>query len=455
MKGKTSWMRRLLATTFCFLFSSCAGRHKQPLSYPREPREWEMLESQARALEERPDAAEGEPVARNDPPAADATPAQPHIVPELATLPPQLRIHVFAIAQADSMLVIGPPPQSRTLLIDLGEIQGEESQNYRIVGERIQALTGKSHLDYFLASHFHYDHVGGSRNGIAGLLDRMEPHFTIGTFIDVGSTGAEFMAQNRGTFRALEANLTRWKSEDKVQDRVLPKFGSDQIQLGEGVKVEILAWGGKVREGDPGAMAQVQEHVPGRYSGAPASENDLSIALEISFGEFEMFTGGDLTGYSIDDNWYFTPLYTPRKFKNEDGSVHRETYTNVESYLVQSWIDTRRESDVEIYRANHHGSRYSSSPDLLGVLDPEVILYSTGGAYGHPEVPVIRRGAETANQLATSFVARESFSEWIDVGGRRVGEIVIEVLPDGKQYRIAGELRRAFTDADEAVGVDG
>ena len=55
---------------------------------------------------------------------------------------PGLEMFVFSIGQADSMLVIGPPPQRRTLLIDAGEeLTGPKNKHIHI-RQRIEQITG-------------------------------------------------------------------------------------------------------------------------------------------------------------------------------------------------------------------------------------------------------------------------------------------------------------------------
>ncbi|MCH9029539.1 MAG: hypothetical protein IH819_07990, partial [Bacteroidetes bacterium] len=90
------------------------------------------------------------------------------------------------------------------------------------------------------------------------------------------------------------------------------------------------------------------------------------------------------------------PLYVLRHFG--------EIYTNIEHHIVDYWESIGRESDVEVYRANHHGSGYSSTAKLVDALDPEFILYSTGKQYDHPSNTVVRRVADTARQFATTAV---------------------------------------------------
>ena len=396
------------------------------------------------------------PVSEEVPEAAAALEAVPPPPPDAAG--PLLEIHVFNIGQADSMLVIGPAPDRKTLLIDLGEPTPDSqlpsglSSSAEHVRQRIKTLTGgRSRVDYFLLTHYHSDHAGflgsnGRGTGIIGLLSDPSAAFSVGDFIHVGSAGAEFMPpeSRRRVFKAIKAGMPVWTQFGRVGNSVSPRFGTGQIDLGPGVSVEVLAFAGKVPSG--GSAFDKAKRAGANYSTAPGDENDLSIALEISAGEFEMFTAGDLNG---TDDPVRHSLYTPRHFSNGDS-----TFTNIEHHLVAEWKGQSppRESDVEVYRADHHGSGFSTTQKLLDALDPEFILYSTGADHGHPDNTVVRRGGKTARQLATTAVT--DATAFHAEKGSEVGEIEILVAMDGKSYTIQGERHAAFSDAQEKNGDD-
>src|SRR6185503_140151 len=111
--------------------------------------------------------------------------------------------HVFSMGQADAMLVIGPAPGRKTLLIDTGELNWNTRKGCEHVRERIVALTGRAHVDYFVLTHYHLDHAGAPQTvassgritpggGLFCLLDRGTNFFTIGTLIDPGDDEAPF-----------------------------------------------------------------------------------------------------------------------------------------------------------------------------------------------------------------------------------------------------------------------
>jgi hypothetical protein len=167
-------------------------------------------------------------------------------------------------------------------LIDLGvssegEITGAES--LEIVAQRIADILGRTHIDYFLISHFHSDHYGFGTNGFLGLLDRTDPGFTVGMLIDTGGISAKYVNRS-ATTDGFPALVKRWKREGELSERVRPKFGTGQIDLGGGIEFDILAFAGKLFASDKGVHKSYEENVAPRFEDKPASENDLSIAME-------------------------------------------------------------------------------------------------------------------------------------------------------------------------------
>jgi beta-lactamase superfamily II metal-dependent hydrolase len=382
------------------------------------------------------------------------------VVPSPATSAeggPLLEVYAFDIGQADALLVIGPAPDRKTLLVDLGHPTGGSrlppgfTASAAHVVDRIAALTGRREVDYFLLSHYHSDHAGfgagreeGWGTGIIGLLSDFSVPFAVGTFIHVGDGGAEHMAGGnaRGVHRTIQRRMPSWEQYGRVGSSQAPRFGTTQIDLGAGVSVDVLAFAGETPDGGSAFARVIAAGVD--YQQTPGNENDLSIALEVAAGECELFTAGDLTG---TDDPVQRPLYVRREFEQRT-----EIYTNVEHHLVSHWDDSGRESDVEIYRANHHGSRYSTTPRLLAALDPELVLYSTGADHAHPSNAVVERGGDTAQQLATTWV--NDLTVFRHARGRRVGEIAIVVARDGASFTVNGETHPCFTDAAEAAGED-
>jgi hypothetical protein len=261
--------------------------------------------------------------------------------------------------------------------------------------------------------------------------------------IDRGDEGLAYTPSRSTTHCGVLASIEHWISRGVVDKRIAPSFGTNDIDLGPNAVVEILATGGRVSDGDAGAMALAAAGNPDLYSVvAQASENDYSIGIEISFGDFEFFTAGDLTGSEPGKESH---TYSRRQFGDT-----AQIYTNVESHMVRHWKRIGRESDVEVYRVNHHGSGYSSNGDLLGALEPEVAVYSTGGSYGHPDTNTVTRLAGS-DQYVTTSVSRGSWPAGFPAQyGTLVGEVQIFVSADGTRYQVGDSVYPSYSNDEEA-----
>lgn len=348
-----------------------------------------------------------------------------------------LAIYIFQIGQADSMLVVGPGPARKTMLVDLGVARhGRFKTDYsaRHVATRIAQITGRRHIDYFVLSHLHSDHFGSGNSGITTLMAHSK--FTFGTVIDTGLMGLKTVDRDKGATEYL-GRMPSLIASGKIGRHIEPEFGSGQIDLGGNVKVDIVTFAGKTGPLHQGVHADYEKQHPGYFDRKKHSENDLSIGMEISLGDFEFWTGGDLSG------------------ADRDGRAPRtRNYVNVEYPLVQAWRAAGRESDVEIYRANHHGSRYSSGRDFLAALDPEIILMSADVGHRHPSKPMVQRGAGTAEMFATDIDPSWKKKDFAALKGRVVGEIRVLVGQDGSGYALNGTPYRSYTDREEAEGKD-
>ena len=80
--------------------------------------------------------------------------------------------------------------------------------------------------------------------------------------------------------------------------------------------------------------------------------NDLSLVLKITDGEFSGIFAGDIS-------------------------------SQVESELVDRYGEYL---DVMLYKANHHGSKYSNCKEWLETMNPQISIVSCASenSYGHP-----------------------------------------------------------------------
>ncbi len=314
----------------------------------------------------------------------------------------------FDVEQGDAQLVIGPT--GRTLLIDLGE-NAYNSTGANTNATRIEArirdicATGASpvHLDYVMASHHHLDHIGYAAvpddtssygNGLYQLLAPASEGgygFTVGTLFDrdggswtdanadgrcqVGTSAApsnEIDWHNAGTTSQTALRFICWlygpggqPDRAHIDGRVVTVVNEAPwpgIDLGTGVVAEILGANGKnVMQAD-GVTPVSGDHTA---EGTPPSENDYSIALKLTYGEWQYATAGDSDGEYATSGFDYT--------YNDNEAVIGPLFGNVDTM-----------------RANHHGSGHSSSQAYLDTLLPETAVFSCGSnSYGHPSNRVL------------------------------------------------------------------
>ncbi len=100
----------------------------------------------------------------------------------------------------------------------------------------------------------------------------------------------------------------------------------------------------------------------GVYSVSGSDENAKSLCLLVSYGNFQEEISGDLTG---------------------DVTLGNDVETTVGPEMGQ----------VEVYKAHHHGSRYSNNDNWLNAVAAKVCVISCGdgNTYGHPTTEALTR----------------------------------------------------------------
>lgn len=337
------------------------------------------------------------------------TPLNSAIIGSGSWTPGTLEIHHINVGQGDATLVVSP--SGKSILFDAGESYWNSSADAQVVGPYIEGVLGQKKLDYVLISHFHLDHIGYvGKGGLWHLVEQQ--NFTVGKMIHRDYTN--YLGTTSGTFN-------NWKTylEGIGNSKLNPEIaveGTNQVSLGGGVLVNILVIDGN------GAMIQ------GDFSSnaIPPSENDYSIGVNISYGDFDEWIGGDLSGeFAL--------------------SSYNYSYHDIELSAA------KEVGDVDVYRVNHHGSDHSSSSTFVNQLDPEVSIISVGdgNTYGHP------RQAVMDSVLATSDVyLTERGDTTTNIGNAVVsGHIIIKTM-NGINYTVNGtsyvatEPNRVDSDGD-------
>ena len=239
-----------------------------------------------------------------------------------------LNIYWIDVEGGASTLVVTDAGQS--VLMDSG-YAGLSNRDVDRVEHVVKHEAGLGHIDYYLTSHFHGDHVGG----LTGLAERVE----IRSFIDHGESVELGSAGGKAIWEAYLA-----VAGDK---RRVVKPG-DTLAL-EGVEFVFVASNGETLQqalpGGGGANALCAAYEP---KPDDQGENGRSLGYFLKSGDFEFVNLGDLF-------WSFQ---------------HRLA-------CPVSVI-----GEVDIYQAAHHATRDDVLPQQLWPMRPTVAVANNGPVKG-------------------------------------------------------------------------
>lgn len=354
--------------------------------------------------------------------------------------PGTLEIHVLNVGQGESQLIIGPT--GKTLLIGVYEPSWNTNQGATWVASEIRRITGSSHLDYVMASHWHLDHMGyAGYGGIWSLLEQQGITANVlidrdgGTWVDANSDGIcdpdlEVVWHNAGTISGTARNWVCWATDPSTiagQIRQVAQIDSTtQIDLGlaDGVTVKVVQVDAQgVMQAD-GVTPVAGDHTA---DSLPTSENDYSITLWLNWGKFDFVAGGDTDGE------YATSSY---------GYSYNDVETDVAARIGQQ---------VEVIWVNHHGSSHSTNANYVGTLNPVAAIYSAGStnSYGHPDQTVLDRLYNNGTQQYLTQIGDPTRNYYDSVIVN--GNVVVQVL-DGINYTVNGD---AYVATDPSGGSTG
>lgn len=300
-----------------------------------------------------------------------------------------LRIYWIDVEGGAATLIVTPDRQS--VLMDAGWNRDDQRDAGRI--EAAMRDAGIDRIDFFIASHFHGDHVGG----VPALAGRVP----IGQFIDHGDSVEQDSEGGRVTWEAY-AGAAAGKRRSVAPGDALPLTG--------GVELRFVVSNREVPTPAPGAE-QPNPHCAGASAGDELpGENSHSLGYLLTLGEFEFLNLGDLT-------------------------------VDVQHALA---CPVNRLGVVDLYQVPHHGN--GVAPELTRALAPTVAVLNNGPHKGgSPEgydavasVPGIEgiwqshRALDTDDDHNTSAQMTANLTEEDDAGYW----LEATVSPDGSSYTI-------------------
>lgn len=294
-----------------------------------------------------------------------------------------------------------------------------------------KTLPNLNAIDYAVLTHFHGDHYGAitaqskkSSKGnykLSGITEVGE-YLEIKTLIDRNYPTYNYPVDIRkhhfdsATFSNYLNFIKSRSNEKELITQSLQVGSANQIRVKKSSEyanfmVRNLKSNGEIWSGVNDNKVSI---MPDKIDAKDYNENPLSIALKISYGKFDYFTGGDLTGI------------------NGNG--------------LPDWFDTESNlgkiiGHVEAMTLNHHGLRDATNEDFLKSLAPRVIVQQSWSS-NHPGEEVLHRIISTylypgPRDIFATYVHPETmttYGPWMNSFKSFRGHVVIRVLPPGEQF---------------------
>lgn len=354
--------------------------------------------------------------------------------------PGTLDIHQIATGRGNAALTIFP--DGTTMLVDAGDAGDTPHADPRPDATRtpgqwiaryVQHMLqgGEARLDYAVLTHFHPDHMGritGTETTstfgdyrLRGITEVAEA-IPIGRLIDRGwpdysylPPPSDAMFVNYRAFVAAQQKargLTVMRAEPGSATQIVPVRKPDSPGA---FSVRVIAANDRVWTGtgtDTKARFPALETIA--VPEDRPNENMCSVALRISYGAFDYFTGGDMPGYPV-------PGAPP--------------WHDLETDVARAIGPT------DVHVVNHHGSLEQENLFWLKTLRSRVMVLPAWSAT-HPSADVLKRmlSRRVYPEPRDIFVSLFREPTKASIGGRATqvasdhGHILIRVEPGGARY---------------------
>lgn len=248
----------------------------------------------------------------------------------------ELTVRVLDVGPVNGDSILITSPTGKTVLIDAGDTTKGKAVADALKRNNVQQL------DYFIATHPHPDHIGGSAEVFKAVK--------VLNVIDNGQKPAVPSASPVPSASKKPVSQTKFFDDYKT---AVSASGAHYETARPGTKYD-LGGGSLLTLLAPSEPFFTREQM--KTGGNEPNAN--SIVVRLDYGSFSMLLAGDA----------------------EEQTEHR---------LLTKDLNL----DARVLKIGHHGSKYASSADFLQRVKPQIAIVSCGAwnRYGHPAQPVLDR----------------------------------------------------------------
>jgi len=268
----------------------------------------------------------------------------------------ELQVHVLDVGQGDAILIIAP--DGKAALVDAGD-----AAHASVVRDALNRY-GVQHLDYFVATHPHPDHIGGAADVLKTIkvLNVLDSGIPPPDFEESAATPAQnAKGKTKGQSakptpkpRASKAQLPTTKTYTEFRAAV-QQSGAQLVHVAPGQHYDLSS-NGDVRLT---VLAPIPPPFTKDQMRAGGNEpNANSVVLQLDYGNFSLLLPGD-----------------------------------AEAQTEQRLLSTNANITARILKVAHHGSKYATSDEFLRHVKPEAAIISVSefNPYGQPAQSVLDR----------------------------------------------------------------
>lgn len=361
----------------------------------------------------------------------------------------EMEIHHINTGKGEAVFCI--LPDGTTLLIDAGDTgNNDDPRNTKTIpdssreaGEWIARYISKlldykkeKVLDYVLLTHFHGDHMGaysesyartktGGNYVLSGLTEVAE-YIPFARMVDRDYPTYNYPEEIKSPVFRNYKRFVDWNVENKGMkaERFVPGSNKQFVLLHNPARYkELFEIRNIVANGEvwTGVGSETRHHFPelkDLKSGETIQENNCSAGIRISYGPFDYFNGGDITGTV----YFNSPLWA-----------------DIETPVAKAL------GPVEVCEVNHHAWRDAMNEFFIAALRPQVFVMQVWNV-SHFGLDVLARmqsqglykGERDIFATNTPQISKDYISESRNMKrlkGER-GHVVIKVQPRGRSYHV-------------------